>query len=207
MVKPIFTYPLPSAPADELAELGRDPNRGRRPCRSCPDSRGLDELSRGRLSAECRRWRPCAARRSWPRTTATSRADALLFYAGGDGGGDLMANVNHIDGLGKDVIFFVRHKSGPLYYWYEGAMARFLHQHTDELATQAVGYEDVVVDSLDEVRWRLRSLCGLRNTVGSRIIAVGGPAAGLSPQESFPVGSGNAGGWTSRHSRTKSWAS
>ena len=35
-------------------------------------------------------------------------ADALLFYSAGDGGGDLMANVNHIDGLGKHVVFFVR---------------------------------------------------------------------------------------------------
>src|SRR3990172_8157616 len=70
-------------------------------------------------------------------------ADVLLFYAGGDGGGggNLMANVNHVDGLGKDVIFFVRHRSGPLYYWYEGAMARFLHQHTDTLATKAIKYE------------------------------------------------------------------
>ena len=113
-------------------------------------------------------------------------ADVLLFYAGGDGGGNLMANVNHIDGLGKDVIFFVRHKSGPLYYWYEGAMARFLHQHTDELATKAVGYEDVVVDSLDEVRWRLRSLCGLRNTLGSRILAVGGPGGWAQPAGVIP---------------------
>ncbi len=109
-------------------------------------------------------------------------ADSLLFYAGGDGGGNLMANVNHIDRLGKDVIFFVRHKSGPLYYWYEGAMARFLHQHTDALATKSIGYEDVVVDSLDEVRWRLRSLCGLRNTMGSRIIAVGGPGGWAQPR-------------------------
>jgi hypothetical protein len=109
-------------------------------------------------------------------------ADALLFYAGGDGGGNLMANVNHIDRLGKDVVFFVRHRSGPLYYWYEGAMARFLHQHTDALATKSIGYEDVVVDDLDEVRWRLRSLCGLRNTMGSRIIAVGGPAGWAQPR-------------------------
>ena len=113
-------------------------------------------------------------------------ADVLLFYAGGDGGGNLMANVNHIDGLGKDVVFFVRHRSGPLYYWYEGAMARFLHQHTDELAAKSVGYEDVVVDSLDEVRWRLRSFCGLRNTLGSRIMAVGGPGGWAQPAGVIP---------------------
>ena len=114
-------------------------------------------------------------------------ADVLLFYAGGDGGGDLMANVNHIDGLGKDVVFFVRHRSGPLYYWYEGAMARFLHQHTDQLATKSVGYEDMVVDSMDEVLWRLRSLCGLRNTLGSRILAVGGPDGWAQPAGVIPA--------------------
>jgi hypothetical protein len=113
-------------------------------------------------------------------------ADVLLFYSAGDGGGDLMANVNQIDGLGKHVVFFVRHKSGPLYYWYEGAMARFLHQHTDTLATKSIGYEDVVVDSLDEVRWRLRSLCGLHNALGSRILAIGGPSAWAQPEGVVP---------------------
>ena len=113
-------------------------------------------------------------------------ADVLLFYSAGDGGGDLMTNVNHIDGLGKDVIFFVRHKSGPLYYWYEGAMARLLHQHTDTLASKTIKYEDVVVDSLDEVRWRLQSLCGLYNTRGSRIVAIGGPSGWAQPAGVVP---------------------
>ena len=35
----------------------------------------------------------------------------------------------------------------------------------------------MVVDSLDEVTWRLRSLCGLVNTRGARIVAVGGAGA------------------------------
>ena len=99
----------------------------------------------------------------------------MLLYAAGDGGGDLMASINPIAALGKDTIFFVRHKSGPVYYWYEGIMARFLHQHTDELAVKGIDYSDVVVDSQDEILWRLRALCGLRNTIGSRILAVGGP--------------------------------
>jgi len=121
-----------------------------------------------------------------PHNDEIQRSDALLFYAGGDGGGNLMSNVNHIDALGKNVIFFVRQRSGPLYYWYEGAMARFLHQHTDELSTKSVGYEDVVVDRLDEVLWRLRALCGLHNTLGSRIIAVGGPAGWAQPRGVIP---------------------
>jgi hypothetical protein len=42
-------------------------------------------------------------------------ADAILFYSAGDGGPDgLMSEVNAVDKLGKDTIFFVRHQNGPL---------------------------------------------------------------------------------------------
>jgi hypothetical protein len=108
-------------------------------------------------------------------------ADAILAYAAGDGAGDLMASINPIHALGKPTIFFVRHKSGPLYYWYEGIMARYLHQHTDELAVPGIDYTDVVVDSADELLWRLRALCGWANTVGSRIVAIGGPTGWATP--------------------------
>jgi hypothetical protein len=86
-----------------------------------------------------------------------------------------MAEVNAVDRLGKDVVFFVRHQSGPLYYWYEGASARYLRQHADVQAQQTVHCEDVVVDRMDEVLWRLRALAGLRNTRGGTILAIGGP--------------------------------
>ncbi len=184
VVKPIFTYPLPQrraqtswrnwggiqTEADVWAEV----------------SRIRDELDQLKTKADFPlEFLSLTTVRRPEELTAhnddISAADVLLFYAGGDGGGHLMANVNHIDSLGKDVVFFVRHRSGPLYYWYEGAMARLLHQHTDALATKGIGYEDVVVDSLDEVAWRLRSLCGLRNTMGSRILAIGGPGAWAQP--------------------------
>ena len=48
------------------------------------------------------------------------------------------------------------------------------------LGALGVDYADVVVDSQDEVLWRLRALCGLRNTVGSRIVAIGGPGGECS---------------------------
>ena len=107
-------------------------------------------------------------------------SDALLVWAAGDGGGDLMAAMNPLHTLGKDLIFFVRHQSGPVYYWYEGIMARYLHQHTDTLAVSGVDYEDVVVDRLDEVLWRLRALAGLKNTRHTKIVAIGG-AGGWGP--------------------------
>jgi len=110
------------------------------------------------------------------------KADALIVWAAGDGGKHFTAEMDAIVKLGKDSIFFVRHKSGPVYYWYEGMMARFLHRETDSLALKGIGYEDIVVDRTDEVLWRLRALCGLRNTMGSRIIAIGGASGWATPQ-------------------------
>lgn len=189
VVKPIFTYPKPE----------------RRPQTSWRNWGGIQsaedvQAEVARIEGELRQLKQTAdfpleflplatVRRPEelaPHNADIQRAEAVLFYAGGDGGGNLMANVNHIDGLGKHVIFFVRHRNGPLYYWYEGAMARFLHQHTDQLATKSVGYEDVVVDRLDEVLWRLRALCGLHNTLGSRILAVGGPGGWAQPRGVIP---------------------
>ena len=184
VVKPIFTYPLPT----------------RRPQTSWRNWGGIQ--SRADVDQEAARIRgeldqlqaaadfpitllPLAVIRRPDELAALgdlATADALLVWAGGDGGGNLMANMNTIAGLKKDTIFFVRHQSGPLYYWYEGIMARLLHQHTDTLALDGIDYEDVVVDRVDEVLWRLRALCGLRNTRGSGIIAVGGPGGWCQPR-------------------------
>jgi hypothetical protein len=194
VVQPIFTYPRP-----ERQEMTSWRNWGGIQEESdvvAERARIADELAQLQTRADFPlQFRPLLTVRRpaelAPHEAAIREADALLFYAGGDGGGDLMANVNYIDALGKDVICFVRHKSGPLYYWYEGAMARLLHQHTDTLAARSIHYADVVVDQMDEVLWRLRALCGLHNTLGSRIIAIGGasgwadwnaPAGSASPE-------------------------
>ena len=97
-------------------------------------------------------------------------ADAVLAYAAN--GNALSA----IESLGKPVVVFLRHRSGPLYLWYEIISPRYLRRHTDKLAIKGFDEQDVVVDSLDEVVWRLRALCGLKNTLGSRIVAIGGPS-------------------------------
>ena len=102
-------------------------------------------------------------------------ADVLLLYAAGDYwfAGFREAIVK----LGKDTIVFSRFLSGPLYSSYTtvspcllrgGANDRRISQGVDEL--------DVVIDSQDELLWRLRALAGLRNTIGSRIVAIGGPS-------------------------------
>jgi hypothetical protein len=82
----------------------------------------------------------------------------------------------------KDAVIFVRHKVGPTYYWYEALSTRYLKKNTPEeirqnSATNHGGptVDDVVVDDYAEVLWRLNSLFALKNFVGHRIIAMGGP--------------------------------
>ena len=89
----------------------------------------------------------------------------------------------------RDTIVFVRHRSGPAYYWYEALSTRFLQ--TDDVVGQAPTYsarhrrpvhvDDVVVDDYDEMYWRLRALYGLKNFVGARIVALGGPWGKYAP--------------------------
>jgi len=103
-------------------------------------------------------------------------ADVLLVYAAGGGFSPNRNCLAAAGELGKDMIFFLRHRSGPVYLWYEILSPRYLRNRTDHLAVTAADFQDVVVDGQDELLWRLRSLAGLHATVGSRIVAVGGPA-------------------------------
>ncbi len=107
------------------------------------------------------------------------RADLIVVYAAGGGSGIFDA----LHETGKDIIFFCRHKSGPVYLWYEIISPRYLRRHTDEHSIPGIGFDDVVIDSHDEMLWRLRSLCGLKNTLNTNIIAIGGAAAWSQPAD------------------------
>ena len=109
-------------------------------------------------------------------------ADVLLVYAAGG----WMDIFEALDKTGKDRIFFCRHKSGPVYLWYEIISPRYLRQHTDALAVRGVDEDDVVIDSQDEILWRLRALAGLKNTLGTKILAVGGPDGWAQPPGVVP---------------------
>ena len=109
-------------------------------------------------------------------------ADAVVLYAAGGP----MTTFDALAKTGKDIIFFVRWKSGPVYLWYEIVSPRFLRKHTDELKVTGINDNDVVVDSQDEILWRLRALCGLRNTLGTKILCVGGAAAWAQPKDVVP---------------------
>ena len=102
-------------------------------------------------------------------------ADVVVLYAAGAWGVDFVAK------SAKDVIFFCRHKSGPVYLWYEVISPRYLRQHTDTLKVPGHDDQDVVVDNQDELLWRFRALGGLKNTLGGRVIAVGGPGGWATP--------------------------
>jgi hypothetical protein len=105
-------------------------------------------------------------------------ADAVIVY----GAGGPQSIFDAVAKLGKPTIIFLRHRSGPVSLWYEIVSPRYLHQHTDSLAVQGIDNGDIVVDDPDELSWRLRSLCGLKNTLGARIVAVGGPSGWATPK-------------------------
>ncbi|MCU0913377.1 MAG: twin-arginine translocation signal domain-containing protein [Planctomycetes bacterium] len=110
------------------------------------------------------------------------KADVCMVYAAG-GGQDTF---DELAKRSKNMIFFCRHKSGPVYLWYEIISPRYLRQHTDALKVQGLDDGDVIVDNQDEILWRLRALCGLQNTLNTRIIAIGGPGAWAQPKDVVP---------------------
>jgi L-fucose isomerase-like protein len=107
------------------------------------------------------------------------KADLLIVYGAGAGVGELL-------NIKKDTIIFQRWKSGPVYLQYEIISPRFLRQHTDSQQVPHIQPEDVVTDSLDELTWRLRSLCGLKNAKNSKIVTIGGASAWAQPAGSVP---------------------
>ena len=106
-------------------------------------------------------------------------ADAVIVYGAGIG-------VDGSERLGSDVIMFQRHRSGPVYLQYEVVSPRFLRQRTDAPVFDNVRFDDVVTDSLDELTWRLRALCGLKNTKSAKIICVGGAGGWAQPSGVIP---------------------
>jgi L-fucose isomerase-like protein len=74
-------------------------------------------------------------------------------------------------------ILFVRHRSGPVSYWYEALSTRLLRKSGVDWTPGAprLSVDDVVVDDPNELLWRLRALYGVQNFKGTRIVALGGP--------------------------------
>jgi len=112
--------------------------------------------------------------------------DAVLVYAA-SGPGDLL-KACFAQKKDRDTLIFVRHRSGTAYYWYEALSTKYLQTGRPEpgrnscLDHGGVHVDDVVVDDYGELLWKLRALYGLKNFIGTRIIALGGPWGKYSPE-------------------------
>ena len=97
-------------------------------------------------------------------------ADAHIIYPATGSGKWLQAIVPD-----KGATIFVRHKNGPVYYFYESLNVRMLKSDKDPAdSPKRLSVHDVVVDDTADLLWRLRALYGVHNFVGSRVIALGG---------------------------------
>ncbi len=98
--------------------------------------------------------------------------DVVIMYA-------CIGDVKTLEAMappGKWAIMFLRHRSGPVYKWYESAHNRFLRKQRDEFTQPGMDIHDIVVDEYGDVLWRLRALYGVKNTLGKRIVTIGGPS-------------------------------
>jgi len=110
-----------------------------------------------------------------------SDCDAMLIYASG---GE-QRWLETLAASGKPSVMFLRHRSGPIYLWYEIAHWRFLRKSEGAFAEPNMDVWDIVVDDYDEVLWRLRALYGLRNALGTKVIAIGGLQSYSRPGEIY----------------------
>lgn len=102
--------------------------------------------------------------------------DVVMVYPAA-GGGKLLQACVPPEG---DALLFARHRSGPIYYWYEALSVAYLNTDKERAPGQEpprlgkAHVDDVVIDDYDEALWRLRALYGVKNLTGARIVAVGG---------------------------------
>ena len=102
--------------------------------------------------------------------------DVILLYAAGTAGNTVYDKkwISSLTNSGKDIVMFLRHKSGPVYLWYEIVHPKLLRNHTDEFTHKHLSLSDIVVDDYNKILIRLRALYGLKNVKQSKILAVGG---------------------------------
>ena len=116
------------------------------------------------------------------RVRDSSDYDVMLVYAASGG---MLENCVSEE---KDNIIFVRHRSGPVYLWYEIVHCRFLRKGGDGFKLinyrdpAGMDIDDVVVDDYDELAYKLRALAGVKNFNGKRIVALGGGGGWCFPE-------------------------
>lgn len=118
-------------------------------------------------------------------------ADVTVIYPA-TGSGTMLRAATPESG---NAIIFVRHRSGPVYYWYESLSTRYLKPNRKTAAVAAnaapdprrLSVEDVVIDDTDDVVWKLRAYYGIKNFLGTRIVALGGPQGKYAGEEAVRV--------------------
>ena len=98
--------------------------------------------------------------------------DVLLMYPAAGGGNRMMQTLMP---EGKWSLMFLRHRTGSYYNWHENIQANYLRRAGDDIVDKGLGVDDIVVDKPEEVVWRLRALFALKNVIGKKVLAIGGP--------------------------------
>ncbi len=94
-------------------------------------------------------------------------SDVMLIYGASGNSIEALISPNRYN------LLFVRHKSGPVYLWYEIAHPILLRKMGDAYVQPGLESYDIVVDEQQDLLWRLRAFYALKNSVGSRIVAIG----------------------------------
>jgi hypothetical protein len=117
------------------------------------------------------------------KVNTSSRADVMVIYAA-SGGGNILESLASDK---RDNIIFLRHRSGPVYLWYEIVHCRFLRKGGNQFELNTfrdpgdTDINDIVVDSYDDLSVKLKALFGVKNFIGKRIVTLGGPAGWCCP--------------------------
>ncbi len=102
--------------------------------------------------------------------------DVILLFAAGTAGNTMYSKewLDMLTNTKKHVIMFLRHKSGPIYLWYEIAHTKLLRNASEEITHGSMDVHDIVIDDYNKVLIRLRALYGLKNIQNTTIVAIGG---------------------------------
>jgi hypothetical protein len=170
-VQPVLTYEVPERrEATSWRSWGgiqSDADAGQEKARL---ERELAEMARGAdFPLEIRPVEAVKAREPAARLAGGDHDVMLIFGAGG-----WLDILEALSARDKWNLMFLRHDPGPAYLWYEIVHPRFLRKTVDEYGQPGWDVQDVVVDRYAEVLWRLRALGGLKNTLGKKIVCVGG---------------------------------
>jgi hypothetical protein len=103
--------------------------------------------------------------------------DVMLVYAA-VGDGHVLESCYKPE---KNNLMFIRHRSGPVYLWYETAHCRFLRKGGAEFEVDqyrnpsGMDVHDIIVDDYNELAVKLRAIHAKENFIGKRIVTLGGP--------------------------------